>query len=383
VTVIVDAQKDNGLATRACEALLSWEKTVTPVARDVWQADVDVMDVDLGLGVPVVAFQFNKSNVASTMTYQVYSLRGPPQLLRTIAGGDLFRAADTDLDGRIEIWAGDARAASGFEGFPLANFDFVPTIVMRFEDHRLIDVSAEFQHFYDEQIASLQAQLDPQQLRDFKGSDGSFATIPPWETEKLRGLLNTKSKVLEIVWAYLYSGRETEAWQALTEMWPASDVDRIRTSIVNARAGGISSQVDGVSKPGLRLRKIAGVHVYDLVEIKKSVDPTVFAKAGPSHGDSSSEDASSFDGVTGPEAISMYTPPPSDPEHPFPPSGILVDMIIDAAGKVYSAKLSNKADEGPVGESLIAASVHWKFIPAMRNGRAVASHIRLTVSPYQ
>jgi hypothetical protein len=37
----------------------------------------------------------------------------------------------------------------------------------------------------------------------------------------------TKIKVLEIVWAYLYSGREQQAWDALAEMWPSSDLDRI------------------------------------------------------------------------------------------------------------------------------------------------------------
>jgi hypothetical protein len=30
----------------------------------------------------------------------------------------------------------------------------------------------------------------------------------------------TKIKVLEIVWAYMDSGREVQAWEALAEMWP-------------------------------------------------------------------------------------------------------------------------------------------------------------------
>jgi len=56
-----------------------------------------------------------------------------------------------------------------------------------------------------------------------------------------------KAKVLEIVWSYLYSGREQEAWRSLADMWPALDVDRIRAAILNARARGIRAQVDGVS----------------------------------------------------------------------------------------------------------------------------------------
>jgi hypothetical protein len=44
-----------------------------------------------------------------------------------------------------------------------------------------------------------------------------------------------KAKVLEIVWAYVYSGREQQAWRSLTEMWPVTDADRIPTAILNAR----------------------------------------------------------------------------------------------------------------------------------------------------
>jgi len=55
----------------------------------------------------------------------------------------------------------------------------------------------------------------------------------------------TKIKVLEIVWAYLYSGREQEAWQALTDMWPTSDFERVRAALTSARASGIPGQLDG------------------------------------------------------------------------------------------------------------------------------------------
>ena len=383
VKVVVDAQKNNGLSTRNCEATLLWKKTETPVARDVWQADVDVMGVDFGLGGPVVAFQIKKSFLDSAMTYQVYSLRNSPQLLRTITGGGSFRAADTDLDGRVEIWATDANAVSGFEGIPLANFDFPPTIVMRFEGRRLIDVSAEFKHFYDQKIAELRTQLDSQQLSDFKSSNGKLDSIPPWEVDKLRRLLAVKTGVLEIVWAYLYGDREQEAWKALAEMWPAGDVGRIRELIGKVKAEGISSEVDGVSQASLSLRKLDRVHIFDLTEIKRSADAAAIARHNFPQIEQSEEDSRSEGGIVGPIAISMYAPPPQDPENAFTHAGVLVELVIDAAGKVSSAKLLNERDEGPLGESLLTASGHWKFIPAMRSGKAVASRIRLTVSPYQ
>jgi len=383
LTVIIGSQKDRGFSTRACEASLVWNKKNLTVVSDAWQVDLDGMNVDFGLGTPVVAFQFKKSDADSEMTYQVYSLHTPPVLLRTITGGEFFRAADTDMDGRIEIWAGDAKAASGFENLPLANIDFPPTVVMRFEDRRLIDVSSEFQPFYDRQIAELRSQFDPAQLSDFKASNGKLDTLPPWQVEKLRGLLAAKTKVLEIVWAYLYSGREQQAWQALTDMWPAADLDRIRASIVKACAGGITTQVDGVARPGVPQRKLDRVHVYDLTLANNTIDPAANKMAGLSHPAEPQTDSSRVGDIALPQPISISTPRPSDVEHVIPKSGLLLDLVIDGAGKVSSAKLLNEEDRGPIGDSLIAATGHWKFIPAMKNGRAVASHVRLAVSPYQ
>ncbi|MGC1462312.1 MAG: hypothetical protein WA802_08930 [Terracidiphilus sp.] len=390
MTVTVDAQKDNGLATRSCEATLSWSKEKIQAASDVFQADVESMDIDLGLGVPVVTFEFQKSDRASSMTYEVYSLHGPPQLLRTISGGHFFRSADTDLDGRVEIWGEEAGAADGFEGIPLANFEWLPTIVMRFENRRLIDVSSEFRSYYDGQIARIRAQLDPGQLSDFKSSDGQFKAIPPWEVDKLRGLDATKIKVLEIVWAYVYSGREQEGWQTLADMWPAGDLNRIRALIVSARAGGISSEVDGVAQPGLPPRKLKRVHVFDLIEVRPeesgnaSVDINSGRGGPPQLGSSQTESLTTSEGtVKRPYAIELYTPQRPDPEHAIPPSGVPVDLLIDAAGKVSSVKVVKKENQGPVGESLIAASSHWKFVPAMWGGHPVASRFRITVTPTQ
>jgi len=383
VTVIVDAQKENGLSTRACEAKLVWDKEETPVARDAWQADVDVMDVDLGLGAPAVAFQVKKTDIASNMTYEIYLLRGAPRLFRTIAGGDFFRAADTDLDGRIEIWTGDANAANGFEGVPLADFDFPPTIVMRFEKRRLIDVSSEFRSYYDRQITQLLAQLDSEQLSDFKSSGAKLDTIPPWQVEKKRRLMAAKIGVLEIVWAYLYSGREQEAWKTLGEMWPETDIDRIRASIVKARAAGISRQMDGVSQEAAPVRKANRTPVYDLTAFEKSVNLGVLSKSRFPEEQTSQADQVLPKYVAMPKAISLFSLAPSDSQQGSLRSEVLVDLVIDAAGKVSSARLMHKEDEGPIGESLIAAAGHWKFIPAMEYGQPVASHIRITVSPYQ
>ena len=52
---------------------------------------------------------------------------------------------------------------------------------------------------------------------------------------------DAKPVVLEIVYSYLYSGREDEAWQTLDNMWPAADRERIKKLIIKTRATGLLS----------------------------------------------------------------------------------------------------------------------------------------------
>lgn len=61
--------------------------------------------------------------------------------------------------------------------------------------------------------------------------------------------LPTVKRVLTIVLNYLYSGREAQAWQALDEMWPASDEQRVKGLILERRARGLAGQIDVAAKP--------------------------------------------------------------------------------------------------------------------------------------
>ena len=379
----VAATKEHGLAEHSCEAELVSGNSSLTVVKGASQVDVDVMGADLGLGVPVVAFQVKKSAFDADMTYKIYSLQGHPQLLRTITGGDFYRAADTDMDGRVEIWTHDAGAASGFEGVPFGDFDFPPTVVLLFEDRRLMDVSREFQSEFDRQITQVRAQLASRQLAEFKRSDGKLERILPAEMSELRDLMMAKIGVLEIVWAYLYSGREQEAWRALAEMWPAADFDRIRTSIAGAQASGIRSEVDGVEPPDRTARKKRHVEVFNLAEQTKTVGSTPTTIGSFQNSEKTDANSSPLVDVAAPQSILLYVPRPQEVENGVSRTGVEVDLVIDGAGKINSVKLVNKADNGPIGDSVLAASAGWKFIPAIRHGKAVASRILLTVSPFQ
>jgi hypothetical protein len=139
--------------------------------------------VDLGLGAAAAGFQVNKSSASCCIEYEIYSLEKPPCLLRTLTGGDFFNAADSDLDGRVEIWADDAAAVDGFENLSLGDLGSPPTIVLRFVNGHLLDASSEFQSYFDREIQGLRKELDSDALRDFKASDGKLSPAAPISPE--------------------------------------------------------------------------------------------------------------------------------------------------------------------------------------------------------
>ncbi|MFZ0774640.1 MAG: hypothetical protein ACLP56_19610 [Candidatus Sulfotelmatobacter sp.] len=359
VSVTVGAERSGDLAKRACGAALAWDGRTLPVASEASQVDIDVFGVDVGLGIPVVAFQVKKSAADWDMTYTIYSLQKPPRLLRTIAGGDFFSAADTDLNGKIEIWTGDVKAVTGLEGLVPGELDFAPTMALRFEHNRLVDVSAEFQSHFDEQIAKVRAKVSAQDLSDFRDSDGKLAGTSSLALDRMHRLRTTKIRVLEVVWSYLYSGRDQEAWRSLAAMWPPGDVDRIRAAISNARARGIRSQIDGVSTRGRRSHFTKHSYIFDAI-------------TEPPDGNSGH-----FPFVdTRPRPILLRRPPPPGIQQPLGRSEQMVELVIDEAGKVWSAKAVGASDD-----ELVYAAKEWKFVPGFTGGRAVASRLRIDVSP--
>jgi hypothetical protein len=386
VTVSVGASKEGGFATHACDATLKWGRDALPVAQGVPEIDIDVMGADLGLGVPVVAFQIESSELDPLATYEVFSLEKPPHLLRTITGGDDYDAKDANLRGRNEIWTDDARAANGFESLRPPDWDFAPTVVFRFEHQQLVDVSPEFEPYFDRQIAQVKAQLDAKALDEFRKGDGKLSLSSASSLEDLHMLLRTKIEVLEIVWAYLSSGREQQAWSELAAMWPPADLDRIRRAIQEARAHGILSQVDAVSKPGAGgpWRHRATILNCTRIDIHEPVPQGPFQPASVAAPDSEGL-ATTFKVDSRPQPIYLGIPFPKGEEQALPDSSstIGLNLVIDAAGKVHSAELANKADSGPVADRVIGASADWNFVPAFVGNRAVACRLRFDVWPKQ
>jgi hypothetical protein len=366
VRVHVGASRIGELDARVCEAGLSWGDQNLVISDAASNLDIDAFGVDLGLGVPVVAVQLKKSKAECCMEYRIYSLREPPVMLRSITGGDFFSAADTDLDGRVEIWTDDAATMDGFENFHLRDLDFAPPIVLRFARGRLLDASSEFQPFFDQKIADERAKLNPQDLGDFKSSDGKLAIASAVPADRFLRLRSAKIKVLEIVWSYLYSGREQEAWRSLAEMWPAADLDRIRAALLNARARGIRSQMDGVSTPIPAGRELHA----------KIFDGTTTVAPTPGL---TPKDVKPKPEIVPPRAILMERQPPAtELEIELAQSESLLKLVIDSAGKVRSVEEMGNVER--IDEGLIRSTSNWKFIPAFFAGEPVASQIFLGVS---
>jgi hypothetical protein len=177
---------------------------------------------------------------------------------------------------------------------------------------------------------------------------------------------SAKIKVLEIVWSYLYSGREQDAWRSLQEMWPASDIERIRSSILSVRSRGIRSQVDGVltvTHPGRQ----AYAKIFDgtvVVSATAGLMPKGAKVAPP---------------IIPPRAILMEREPPlTAAEQELAKNESTLKLIIDSAGKVRSAEVVGNVEK--VDEQLLRSTTGWKFIPAFNADQPVASQILLGVS---
>jgi hypothetical protein len=366
VTVSVGAIRKGAFAERACSAKLVWEAHETPVVSDAGQVAIDVLGADLGFGKPVVAFQIDKSGSGSKPVYQIFSLNKPPRLLYTIGGGDHYSAADTDLGERVEIWTDDAAGVEGFERLPRADLDFVPTVVLRFEKNHLVDASPEFQSQYDAQIAKIRAQMNPRDLADFKQSDGMLSVSVSRSSDEFHRLIRTKIAVLEIVWSFLYSGRDKEAWSALEDMWPSSDAERIRVAITNARRHGILQGVDHASRGSSHSHHAT---IYDATGISY-----VQARVNPVNG---APVANSEPPIIQPKSILLRRPPPVAGES-ISREEEVVELVVDAAGKVRSAKIVDGSDK-----KLVEAAMGWHFIPAFRDERPVACRFRLRVWPLE
>lgn len=82
--------------------------------------------------------------------------------------------------------------------------------------------------------------------------------------------------------------------------------------------------------------------------------------------------------IVPPQPILLRRPAPVASEQGLTDSELLLDLLIDSAGKVRSVEpAGNTKSADP---DLLKVATEWKFVPAFKDGRAVASRLRLAVS---
>jgi hypothetical protein len=127
---------------------------------------------------------------------------------------------------------------------------FYPEVILRLDGHSLLNSSGCFRDRYDKDIA----YNGRQHLTTRKVEQ--FLNAPPAKRNTDANILTTKGYILLVIADYLYSGREAQAWQALNEMWPANDRERIKAALLHAYQTGILAQTDGLdhceAKPYIR-----------------------------------------------------------------------------------------------------------------------------------
>jgi hypothetical protein len=214
----------------ACQAQVFSSQGPVFQATDHAMSIDDVSGKDInGDGKPDVVFEGYSGEAHCCWTYWVVSLGDRPGLLKEVHNQTATSFRET-TDGHIDFWTGDG-AFDDFDCLSHAETVF-PTVFLRLQGRELKDVGAEHWDDYVNQVAQARKNLtadESRQFREAKNQDelcegNPRATIP---------------KVLTIVFADLYGGREEEAWKALDAMWPAADKGRIRQLILQKRKEGI------------------------------------------------------------------------------------------------------------------------------------------------
>jgi hypothetical protein len=191
--------------------------------------DISGADVN-GAGGSDVVFDAFTGGEHCCYIYWIVGLKKKPEVIRQFRNQVplVFRKRP---DGGTEIRTGEG----SFDLFMLPHSSAViPQMVLRLQGTQLVDISAEHKEEYDLQIEKARKELSPADLQKFRESR--------YNQKMFADQLTTVKAVLTIVLNYLYSGREPEAWQALDEMWPPSDKDRVRGLILERRARGLLAQ---------------------------------------------------------------------------------------------------------------------------------------------
>jgi hypothetical protein len=235
-----DEDDKDGDSDSRCRAVLSSPSGRKITIAEAWALRVDnISGADLnGDGKPEIILDGYTGGLQCCYTYVVVSLAHNPQVLHSFRN-QFPMSFEKQADGTALIHAPDGV----FDYFLVPHSDAViPQVILKMEGSKLLDVSAHFAERYDQQIDQARSLLTPAQLEKFRKSnygDRLFMDQVP-----------VVRQILTIALNYLYSGREEKAWETLDELWPAADVRRVKSLILERRARGLLAEfVKDAPKP--------------------------------------------------------------------------------------------------------------------------------------
>lgn len=217
-----------------CQAvIMSPRGTAVTVAQD-WALKVENIsgeDVN-GEGNPDLVVTGYSGGEHCCFTYTIVSLQKNPRTIRKISNASAL-TFEKQPDGTVLIRGAESSLDYFLIPHPMA---VVPQIFLKLRGADLVDVSDQFQPQYDKLINEARNELTTAEMEKFRASR--------YNDKMFTDQLPTVRRVLTIVLNYLYSGREEQGWQALNDLWPASDQSRVKNLIQQRRGRGLWAQLN-------------------------------------------------------------------------------------------------------------------------------------------
>ena len=196
-----------------------------------------------GDGTPDLVLSGYSGGLHCCYVYEIVSLGHTPKVVHTFSD-PVPMTFEKEPDG-----TGLIRAADGvFNYFLVPPTDAVmPQVILKLEGSDLVDVSSQHPEIYDKEIEQSRSELTADAIDKLRKSN--------YRKNLYTDQIPTVHRVLTIVLDYVYSGREEKAWQALDEMWPASDVSRVKSLIAERRRRGMLANLACECRPALIARQ--------------------------------------------------------------------------------------------------------------------------------
>jgi len=195
-----------------------------------WSFVIELAGPDVnGDGIPDVVLEAYSGGAHCCWTYYIISLGSKPGLIKKFENTrdaaffwnkENRRIQIATRDGNFDYFDEVCHACSPF-----------PLVYLRLDGANLVDISPEHASDYDQIIRDSQNALTTEVRQRLKA-----LTVKPSEAGPVG---SARYKALTIVFAYLYSGREEQARQALRELWPPFDQERIWNLILETRHNGV------------------------------------------------------------------------------------------------------------------------------------------------